>query len=421
MVGGRRRTAPRNARNSVSRVRRDMTRILLSSILLFLLQACSGGANGVDDGSGGPGGDEVQLQVAFPHLSFERPVGVYAPPDDSGRLFVVEQAGVVRVFSDDTAAAEVQVFLDIRSLVDSRGNEEGLLGFAFHPDFPENGRFFLDYTATDPDRTVIAQYRVDPADPEGSVPQEAGVILEVSQPYSNHNGGQIAFGPDGYLYVALGDGGSGGDPRGNGQDPSTLLGSILRIDVDRPVDGRAYGIPEDNPFRGNTRGHREEIFAYGLRNPWRFSFDPLTGGLWTGDVGQNRIEEVDLVEPGGNYGWNIMEGSSCYEPSSGCDRSGLTLPVAEYTHESGISITGGFVYRGSRIPSLEGRYVFADFGSGTIWSLDSADPEQPDVQELMSTSLNISSFGVDARGELLLCAFDGKIYRLAGGVLPGLK
>jgi glucose/arabinose dehydrogenase len=181
--------------------------------------------------------------------------------------------------------------------------------------------------------------------------------------------------------------------------------------VDRSSAGRAYGIPQDNPFAGNGQGFREEIFAYGLRNPWRFSFDFSTGDLWAGDVGQNRIEEIDLVESGGNYGWNIMEGSSCFEPSSGCDRTDLILPVAEYTHDMGISVTGGFVYRGSRVPALEGRYVYADFGSGRIWTLDAANPEEPDVRQILHTGLSISSFGLDSRGELLLCAFDGKIYR----------
>lgn len=384
---------------------------LIPVLALLLFSSCNGGGNGVDDDDGGAPGNGMELREAFPHLSFERPVGVYAPPDGSSRLFVLEQAGVIRSFPDDSATAEAPVFLDIRMYVDDGGNEEGLLGLAFHPDFSANGRFYVDYTAPDPDRTVVAEYRVDPADPAGGQPEEMKVILEVDQPYSNHNGGQIAFGPDGFLYIALGDGGSGGDPHGNGQDPSTLLGSILRIDVDRSSAGRAYGIPEDNPFAGNGQGLREEIFAYGLRNPWRFSFDFSTGDLWAGDVGQNRIEEVDLVEAGGNYGWNIMEGSSCFEPSSGCDRADLILPVAEYTHDMGISVTGGFVYRGSQVPALEGRYVYADFGSGRIWTLDAANPEEPDVRQILRTGLSISSFGLDSRGELLLCAFDGKIYR----------
>jgi len=364
-------------------------------------------------------GDSPQTGVvvadAFPALSFQRPVGVYAAPDGTNRLFVVEQRGVIRVLQDDAGSAEAPTFLDIRGRVDDGGNEEGLLGLAFHPDFADNGRFYLDFTASGPGRTVIAEYKVDSSDPDHADAGTETVILEVEQPYSNHNGGQVAFGPDGYLYIALGDGGSGGDPQGNGQNRGTLLGSILRIDVDNPSGGRGYGIPADNPFAGNSAGYREEIFAYGLRNPWRFSFDPDTGDLWAGDVGQNRIEEVDLVENGGNYGWNVMEGNSCYEPSSGCDQVGLILPVAEYGHDMGISVTGGFVYRGSDITELQGRYIYGDFGSGRIWSLNASAPDDPQVELLADTPLAIASFGVDNRGEILICAFDGKIYRLAKG------
>jgi glucose/arabinose dehydrogenase len=327
----------------------------------------------------------------------------------------LEQRGVVRVFPDDPGATDAPVFLDIRDRVNDGGNEEGLLGLAFHPEFAANGRFFVDYTASNPRRTVIAELRVDGGDPVRADPASEAVILDVGQPYANHNGGQIAFGPDGFLYIALGDGGSGGDPQGNGQNRGSLLGSILRIDVDAPALGRAYGIPPDNPFVGNDRGYREEIFAYGLRNPWRFSFDPETGELWAGDVGQNRIEEIDLVRRGENYGWNIMEGSSCYEPSSGCDRTGLSLPVAEYSHDLGISVTGGYVYRGAAVPGLEGQYLYADFGSGRIWALSAGTPEDAQAGEILRTNLSIASFGVDAAGEVLLCAFDGKIYRLVGG------
>ena len=381
--------------------------------LLVLLSACDGSGN-----ANGPG-DQIQEGVvrvveAFPSLSFQRPVGIYSAPDGSGRLFVLEQRGVVRVFPDDPGATDAPVFLDIRARVNDSGNEEGLLGLAFHPEFAANGRFFVDYTASSPRRTVVAELRVDGGDPGRAHPGSETVILEVGQPYSNHNGGQIAFGPDGFLYIALGDGGSGGDPQGNGQNRSSLLGSILRIDVDNPASGRAYGVPSDNPFVGNNQGYREEIFAYGLRNPWRFSFDSETGELWAGDVGQNRIEEIDLVREGENYGWNIMEGSSCYEPSSGCDRTGLSLPVAEYSHDLGISVTGGYVYRGAAVPGLEGQYLYADFGSGRVWALNAGTPGQAQAGEILRTNLSIASFGVDADGEILLCAFDGKVYRLVG-------
>ncbi len=245
--------------------------------------------------------------------------------------------------------------------------------------------------------------------------------MEVSQPFSNHNGGQIAFGPDGYLYIALGDGGSGGDPDGNGQNRATLLGSILRIDANTASGARNYAIPPDNPFAGNSQGFREEIFAYGLRNPWRFSFDPVTKKLWAGDVGQNLYEEIDIIEKGRNYGWNIMEGFHCYS-SATCDTAGLTLPVWEYGHNSsgGIAVTGGFVYRGTQLPELYGKYIYADYGSGRIWSLSYSDNDTVNT-ELLKTSLNISSFGTDRFNELYMCAFDGKIYRfkLAANGLKG--
>ncbi len=229
--------------------------------------------------------------------------------------------------------------MDITNRVTSSGNEMGLLGLAFHPNFTNNGYFFVDYTASSPSRTVISRFKIlnDTVDTSDEL-----IILEVAQPYSNHNGGQIRFGPDGYLYIALGDGGAGGDPQNNGQDRSTLLGSILRINIDKTTSSTNYDIPTDNPFVNNTSGYKEEIFAYGLRNPWRFSFDNST--LWAGDVGQNSIEEIDIVESGKNYGWNVMEGSNCYNTNT-CNDTDLVYPVYEYSHSFGFSITGGFVYR----------------------------------------------------------------------------
>ena len=242
------------------------------------------------------------------------------------------------------------------------------------------------------------------------------MILEVPQPYGNHNGGQLAFGPDGFLYIALGDGGSGGDPHHHGQDRTTLLGSILRIDIDRTQGGKNYAVPHDNPFAGNTEGFREEIFAYGLRNPWRFSFDPQTKRLWAGDVGQDRpIEEIDIIEKGKNYGWNIMEGTLCYNPPSGCKTEGLEKPVWEYTRDDGRSITGGFVYRGKKVPALFGKYIYADFVSGRIWALE-YNGKNPATNALIfhNPNLYISSFGTDRQNELYFCSFDGRIYTFAG-------
>lgn len=356
------------------------------------------------------GNGGVKLEPAFPALSFERPVDLQHAPDGSNRLFVVEQEGVIRVFDNHPGAESAPVFLDIRDRVNSQGNEQGLLGLAFHPDFQQNGYFYVDYTAADPNRTVIARYHVDPADSGRADPASETVLLEVPQPFSNHNGGQVAFGPDGMLYVAFGDGGSGGDPHENGQNPGTLLGSIIRIDVDQPSGGRPYGIPSDNPFAGGENGARPEIYAYGLRNPWRFSFDPKTGRMWAGDVGQNTLEEIDVIEKGKNYGWNIMEAGSCYEPSEGCDRSGLTLPVFQYGRDLGACVTGGYVYRGKRAPALAGKYIFADYTSGRIWALDDSGQPNPSTPVLLDTDLHVPSFGVDQNGELYVLAFDGKIY-----------
>lgn len=355
-------------------------------------------------------GEPLKLELAFPNLLFTRPVDIQDPRDGSKRLFVVEQAGIISVFENRMDVKKAPVFLDIRSLVKDSGNEEGLLGLAFHPGFRKNGYFYVNYTASNPDRTVIARYRVNSLDPNRADPTSARVFLEFDQPYSNHNGGQLAFGPDGYLYIAVGDGGSGGDPHGHGQNRATLLGSILRIDVDNPSGDRNYGIPQDNPYFGNTKGFREEIYAYGLRNPWRLSFDPETSRLWAADVGQNRYEEIDLIVKGGNYGWNIMEGKHCYNSSS-CDTTGLILPVWEYDHFMGRSITGGYVYRGKYISSLKGAYVYADYVSGRIWALWYEDTGLIKNEELFDTNLQISSFGTDADQELYLSAFDGRIYR----------
>jgi len=357
--------------------------------------------------------DGLRLEVAFPHLTFDRPVDLQAPDDGTNRVFVVEQPGLIRAFENRFDVTEAPAFIDIRDRVSNVGNEEGLLGLAFHPDFRENGFFFVDYTAANPRRTVVARYRMDDAgqaDPGSEV-----VILEVAQPYSNHNGGQIAFGPDGYLYIALGDGGSGGDPQGNGQNTSTLLGALLRIDIDQTGGQMAYRIPPDNPFAGGNcprPGCREEIYAYGLRNPWRFSFDDTSGRLWLADVGQNAWEEIDVVESGKNYGWNRMEGMHCFAPRTGCETSDLTMPVWEYDHTVGNSITGGYVYRGTSAPQLSGQYVYGDFVSGRIFALSLIEGKAVNV-ELLDTDLNIASFGSGPDGELLIAAFDGRIYRLA--------
>lgn len=366
---------------------------------------------------------QFQLEQAFPNLTFTRPVDLQYSPDGTNRLFVVEQEGIIRVFPNQSQVNSSAVFLDITSRVDDTGNEEGLLGLAFHPDYTTNGYLYVNYTATQPNRTVISRFTVSSSNPNVAVPGSEVIILEFSQPFSNHNGGQLAFGPsDGYLYIATGDGGSYGDPDCNAQDLSSLLGKILRIDINQPSGNLPYSIPADNPFASNPLGYREEIYAYGLRNPWRFSFDVQTGTIWAGDVGQGLWEEIDLIMKGGNYGWSMFEGLHCYNSpwpcTQPCDSTGLIMPIWEYSHSEGLSVTGGYVYRGNQVPELTGKYIYADFMTGKIWALSQNSTGQTENTLLLDTNLGISSFGIDSDSELYLCAFDGKIYRFKSTVSP---
>lgn len=350
----------------------------------------------------------IRLETVVTGLT--EPVFVTHAGDGTGRLFILEQRGRIRVLKSGRLLPAP--FLDITRLVDS-GGEKGLLGLAFHPDFKSNGRFFVNYTRSSgaPLRTVIAEYKVAPSDADAADPAER-VLMEITQPFANHNGGMIAFGPDGYLYIGMGDGGSGGDPFNNGQRTDTLLGKLLRIDVD---GASPYAVPKGNPF-ADRPGFRGEIWAYGLRNPWRFSFDRLTGRLFLGDVGQNEVEEVDLIVRGENYGWNIMEGSRCYPRPSGCDRDGLSLPIAEYGRSEGISITGGYVYRGGQETSLKGAYIFGDFGSSRVWSLVETGAGTWKRAEILRPGFNISSFGQDEQGELYIVNYSGgSIHRMLFG------
>jgi glucose/arabinose dehydrogenase len=350
------------------------------------------------------------VKVAFPNVQFKDPVGIYAAGDQSNRLFVVEQAGVIKVLENNEGTNAASVFLDISNRVTS-GGELGLLGVAFPRQFNQSGFFYVYYTTDNPLRSIVSRFSVSQTNANQADVSSEKVLLLVEQPFPNHNGGQISFGPDGYLYIGLGDGGGAGDPSGNAQNRSTLLGKILRIDVNAASGSLNYSIPRDNPFVGNNQGFREEIYAYGLRNPWRFSFDSVTGQLWVGDVGQDRIEEVDIVKSGGNYGWNIMEGSLCYSPPSGCNQTGLSRPIWEYNHTLGDSIIGGFVYRGAALPDLVGTYIYGDYGSGKIWGLR-YDGINSTNSELTATGVHITSFGLDQKGELHICASDGNVYRL---------
>lgn len=346
----------------------------------------------------------------------DQPVHVTAAPDGSGRLYVVERAGRILVVEGGRPAD--RPFLDIRELVGSDGGEQGLLSVAFHPGYAANGRLFVDYTDRSGD-TVVAEYARSAADPLRADPGSERVLLAVEQPYPNHNGGLVLFGPDGMLYVGLGDGGAGGDPHDAGQRGDTLLGKLLRIGVD-PAGDVAYAIPADNPFARDD-GVRDEIWALGLRNPWRFSFDRSSGDLWIADVGQGDWEEIDFAvagAPGGaNYGWNRMEGPGCF--TEGCDPSRYVAPVAAYDHGQGCSVTGGYVYRGRASPALAGAYLFGDYCSGRIWGLDAAAvaaggaagrPLEPVL--LLESGLSVSSFGEDGSGEIYLVDLDGAVYRI---------
>lgn len=346
---------------------------------------------------------------------FTSPLYLTAPPGDTDRLFVVERGGRIKIVKGDQVLATP--FLDLSTEVTVGGSEQGLLSMAFHPDYASNGYFYVDYTDADSAASHVVRYTVS-SDPDVADAGSASPVLSVAQPFANHNGGLLEFGPDGMLYVGLGDGGSGGDPSGNGQNTGTLLGSILRLDVD---GAQPYAIPPDNPFVGQA-GARGEIWAYGLRNPWRFAFDGETGDLYIADVGQNAHEEVDFERwpsaGGVNYGWNIMEGSYCYSPSSGCSMTGLTLPVYDYPHTEGCSITGGYVYRGSASPSLEGRYFFSDYCDGWIRSFTVAGSgvataiDVQDHTDDVGTLPSVSSFGEDAAGELYVISLDGGVWRI---------
>ncbi len=349
--------------------------------------------------------DAREAHAAPPRLALQaviqqglnQPLYLTHASDGTGRLYIVEQGGTVRLLDDGKLTA--QPFLDISERVLS-GSERGLLGLAFHPDFPNNERLFVNYTRKPDGATVVSEFRVT----DGMADQDSEqVLLTVAQPYANHNGGMLSFGPDGFLYIGLGDGGFAGDPGNRAQAKDSLLGKLLRIDVSH---GAPYAIPADNPFVKG--GGRAEIYAYGFRNPWRFSFDRETGELWLADVGQNGWEEINVVERGKNYGWRVMEGNHCFLPPLGCNRAGLAPPRAEYRNKSPrCSITGGYVYRGQTVPALTGVYVFGDYCSGEVMALRGDKPEV-----LTSSKLRIASLGEDEQGEIYVIDHQGGVYRI---------
>jgi glucose/arabinose dehydrogenase len=374
-----------------------------------------------------------QPAVAFPELKWSgwspitdegklvplRPIVLTHAGDGSNRVFVATQQGVIHVFDNDQSAPQTTVFLDMSKRVtySDHENEEGFLGLAFHPQYARNGEFFVYYTTRQaPHTSVVSRFRVSPDDPDKADSQFEEELMRIEQPYWNHNGGTLAFGPDGYLYIGLGDGGSANDPHGYGQDRRELLGSILRIDVDRESAGKNYAIPSTNPFVDDPHGARGEIWAYGLRNVWRLAFDRQTGDLWAADVGQDLWEEINIIQRGGNYGWNLREGAHPFGPHGRGSAKELCDPIWEYDHEVGKSITGGYVYRGNRLPELQGAYLYADYVTGRLWALR-YDPETKRVvsnHALHSDRQPVISFGEDEAGEVyfMVVTHDGRgIYR----------
>jgi glucose/arabinose dehydrogenase len=387
---------------------------------------------------------DVRVLPAFPRLEWPdwvtgldagrprdpRPLLLTGAGDGTNRIFVVSQYGTVHVWPNDSQAEEMKTFLDIRRSVqyDDKMNEEGFLGLAFHPRYQENGEFFVYYsvkpTPENPHVTQISRFRVSSDHPDKADPASEEVLLRIKHPYWNHKGGTIVFGPDGYLYVGLGDGGARDDPHGNGQNLKTLLGSILRIDVDTKGEGLQYAIPQDNPFAGRGDEARGEIWAYGIRNVWRIAFDRATGDLWAGDVGQDTWEEIDIIERGGNYGWNLREGRHPLVPKDkphvkgSPPRDDLIEPIWEYHHDVGKSITGGHVYRGRDVPELEGAYLYADYVTGQVWALwyDRNKREVTANREILAKGTPVLSFGEDDRGEVYFLTQEGGIYRFASPV-----
>lgn len=373
---------------------------------LVLMAGCGGGSGG---GSTIKQQPPLQITLTSVATGFTSPVDLENAGDGTSRLFVVEQGGTIRILQNGTVLPTP--FLDITAKVTS-GGETGLLGLTFHPGYSQNPLFYLNYTLTTGGQlqTVIAEYRASAGNPNVADPNSERILLRVNQPFANHKAGQLAFGADGMLYFGLGDGGSGGDPNGNGQNTQVLLGKMLRIDVDHTSTGKQYAIPNDNPFVNG--GGLPEIWAYGMRNPWRFSFDPPTGRLFLADVGQDAYEEIDIVTKGNNYGWNVMEGTHCFNPASGCNMTGLTLPIIDYSHSEGATVIGGFVYHGALIPALQNAYLFGDFSNGKMWILQQPTTNNWTRTLVLSSGRQISSFGRDEAGELYVVDYTGSVLQV---------
>jgi glucose/arabinose dehydrogenase len=385
---------------------------------LLCLSACGGGSGDRFVPPPPVGGTSIATERVFSQLVFTQPLAMVQVPGDNTRWYVVERSGIIRVFDNDPNVMQSTVFANLTGIVDDTANESGLLGLAFHPDFASNGEVYVSYTAFSGGLISRVSRFVSQ---DGGLTLNTGseqVLLSIAQPATNHNGGQIAFGADGYLYAGWGDGGGAGDPQNNAQNTTNLFGAITRIDVDSVV--APYGIPGDNPFAGNPLCSQgvgvadcPEIFAWGFRNPWRWSFDSLNGNLWVGDVGQGDWEEIDHVEISMNYGWNIREGANCYPPGTTNCATNFVDPITEYSHSLGNSVTGGYVYRGMDIANLQGMYVYGDFGSGRIWSVPANSMQGAVGDELLDTGYSIASFAEDMDGELYLFDYGvGAIYKI---------
>jgi glucose/arabinose dehydrogenase len=397
--------------------RRAAVGAAISALLLVgLLPAralASAGPTSLTDGvtAAAPSPSTIQLTPIASGLS--SPVLITSARDGTGRMFIVEQTGTIKVYDGGNVLAGN--FLNIRGSV-SNGSEQGLLGLAFHPNYESNRKFYVNFTNRRGD-TIIREYKASASNPNRVQSGSGRTILKINQPFANHNGGDIAFGPGGYLYIGMGDGGSGGDPGNRAQDKDKLLGKMLRIDVNGTSGNKNYRIPKSNPYVGKPG--RNEIWLRGLRNPWRWSFDRATNRLWIGDVGEGRYEEVDRLSPsekGDNLGWRRIEGYKCFNPSSGCGKQGKEKPVLAYAHRNGrCAVTGGFVYRGADIPALRGWYLFVDYCSGEIWTVAAGAGTHADKILLRNTSANISSFGENPGGELFVVDLGGTIYRIDQG------
>lgn len=400
----------------------ELRTVFLAMSLLGLAACGSGDGDGFTPPPPPPppvGADIATQRVFTQLLAFNQPLAMIQQPNNDTRWFVVQRGGVIYTFPNDpnVMPADVSVFANLSGFVNSAPGEAGLLGVAFHPDFINNGEVYVSYTSPSGGlQSRVSRFLSQGGNPPTLNTVNEAVLLTLQQPFNNHNGGQLAFGPDGFLYVGFGDGGSGGDPNNNAQNTTNLFGTIIRIDVD---NGAPYAIPPNNPFAGNDQcltgsggDDCAEIFAWGFRNPWRWSFDSLNGNLWVGDVGQNNWEEIDRVELGLNYGWRVREGAHCFNPASGC-ATNFEDPITEYSHALGNSVTGGYVYRGMAIADLVGTYVFGDFGTGRIFGVAANSAKGVVAEELLDSPHNISSFAEDLDGELYVLDYgNGFIYQI---------